>query len=260
MSESAAVTATPPGGRDLKPWLAPVAVVLFLVAGLGAIVVLSRRAAAPDAPSNPAPFTAPAAAHPMQAFDVQGVRGSTIRIASSGNPGGQGAVTQDLQTTPSTNWELLETITNDDIKAGDWVQLIGIPNPVRAFSIRSVVVTPDGGAVDDEGFVRSAGGFLGFEATQDENERPILAGKVTATTSRQGTTETARGLKDVIYTVLTLDGPSGTFTVDLQDGADIALYRIKAGSQGDVRDGDRLAYAAGDGPVAAVLVLPGGAQ
>lgn len=260
MSESAVVAAPPPGGRDLKPWIAPIAVVLLLVVGLGAIVVLSRRAAAPDAPSNPAPFSAPAPAHPTQAFDVQDISGGTIRIASGGSTGSSGAVTQDLPATSATKWEILESIGNADIKAGDWVQLIGIPNPVRAFSIRSVVVTPGGGAVDEEGFVRSAGGFLGFEATQDANERPILAGKVTAVTSRQGTTETARGLRDVTYTVLSLDGPSGTLTVDLQDGADIALYRIEQGTQADVRDGDRVAYAAGDGPAASVLVLPGGAQ
>lgn len=260
MPESAAIAATPPGGRDLKPWIAPIAVVLFLVIGLGAIVVLSRRVAAPDAPSNPGPFSPPAAARPMQAFDVQGIAGDTIRIASGGSTGSSGAVTQDLSATPSTKWEFLEAVANADIQAGDWVQLIGIPNPVRAFSIRSVVVTAGGGTVDAEGFVRSPGGFLGFEATQDANERPILAGKVTAVASRQGTTETARGLKDVTYTVLTLEGPSGALTVDLQDGADIALYRIKAGTQADVRDGDRVAYPAGDGPATAVLVLPGGAQ
>ncbi len=259
MSDGATAVASSPDGRDLKPWIAPVAIVLALVIGLGAIVLLSRRAAAPDAPPEAPAYTAPAKSSPMQAYDVQSVSGTTIRVAAGADTS-TGAVTKDLETTATTRFETLQPIANGDVAVGDWLQIIGVPNQVKAFAIRTVIVTAGGGTPDAEGFVRSPGGFVGFEATQDANERPVLAGRVTAISSREGTTETAQGLKPVTYTVLTLEGPSGVFTVDLQDGANVPIREIVARTREDVTDGDRLAYAAGDGPVAAVLVLPGGAQ
>lgn len=256
----AAVSANPaPGGRDLKPWLAPVAVVLALVIGLGAIVVLSRRAAAPDAPPDPPSFTAPVKANPVEAHNVQSVAGGTIRIASGADASG-GAVLKDLEATASTRFDLLAPMVNSEIATGDWVQLIGVPNQVKSFAVRSVIVTPGGGQPGEDGLVRSPGGFVGFEATQDPNERPVLAGRVTGIASREGTTETARGLRPVVYTVLTLEGQSGTFTVDLQDGGAVPLWKVTAGSRESVQDGDRVAFRQGESPVSAVLVFPGGAQ
>ena len=167
---------------------------------------------------------------------------------------------KDLPASEAIRWEVLQRITPAVVKVGDWVTIIGIPNAVRSFSIRSVVVFPAGSKPGEEGIVRSEGQFAGHEAAQDPLEKPVFGGTVLSIGSRDGTTETARGLRPATYTVVTVQGLAGTFTLDLQNETTFALSRLVAGQASDVKDGDRVAFVPTDGVPAAVLVLPGGAQ
>ena len=246
-----------PERRDLRVWIAPVILVLLLVAGMGAIVVLSRRANTTEAPAPAAAFVLPAPARPITALNVSEVSGSTIKLSNADKSSGIG---RDLPASEAIRWEVLQRIAPADVKVGDWVTIIGIPNAVRSFSIRSVVVFPAGSKPGEEGIVRSEGQFAGHEAAQDPLEKPVFGGTVMSLGSRDGTTEVARGLRPATYTVVTVQGPAGTFTLDLQNETTFALSRLVAGQASDVKDGDRVAFVPTDGVPAAVLVLPGGAQ
>ncbi len=243
--------------RNLRTWLAPAAVVLALVFGLGTIVFLSSRANTSEAPPEPAAFATPVPVRPVLGFDVRQATPGSFQLASAGQASGQ---ERTLTVTPDIRWEILEPVSEADITIGEWLTVIGVPNAVRAFSIRSVVVFPATSTPGEDGLLRSASGFSGYEAARDPLEKPILSGKVIRLSQREGTTETARGSVPATYTVVTIQTPGGEVDVDLQNGKEFALHRVAPAEAGDVQDGDRLAFAATDGEPQAILILPGGAQ
>lgn len=230
---------------------------MFLVGGLAAIFVLSSRANSTEAPPEPAAFATPLPVRPMLGYDVRQVSPGSFQLASAGQAGGQELT---LTVTPDMTWEVLERFPESEIAIGDYITVIGVPNAVRSFSIRSVVVFPGDSTPGEDGIVRTENGFAGFEAARDPLEKPIMSGRVTALAQREGTTETARGLVPAQFTVVTFEGPGGPVTLDLQNGADFALHRVAPATAEDVRDGDRLAFADTEGEPEAILILKGGAQ
>lgn len=243
--------------RNLRTWLAPAAVVFALILGLGAIVFLSSRANTTEAPPGVAAFATPIPVRPVFGFDVRQATPGSFQLASAGQASGQ---ERTLTITPNIKWEILEPVSETEIVVGDWLTVIGVPNAVRAFSIRSVVVFPATSTPGEDGLLRSSNGFSGYEAARDPVEKPILSGKVIRLSQREGTTETARGSVPATYTVVTIQAPGGEVDIDLQNGKEFALHRVAPSDATAVQDGDRLAFAATDGEPQAILILPGGAQ
>jgi len=226
-----AIAAVPRQG--LTPaWLAPVVVVAALVGGVIAVLLLARRAAAPDVPPETPAFSAPVPARPTIALDVQQSEAGRLTLSDG---------TRDVVLRPDVRVEILRPIAAADVSDDDWITVIGIPNEVRTFAIRSIVVNAAPRPEDGERLRRSEGGFAGHEASRDLNERPLIAGRVVA---RDG----AR---------LRVDGPAGPVQVDL--AARAPLYRLEESTPGAIREGDRLAFDASNTGIASaayVLVLP----
>ncbi len=204
------------------------------------MLVLAQRAAKPDAPAEPRPFVAPSTIHPSAAFDVQRVEGATFTVSGGGNN------KDSLQMTlPSgARVEVLTPITPADLHAGDWMTVIGVPNAVKSFAIRSIVVVGSPTAPTADGIVLTPGGFAGNEAGRDPKELPILGGTIDHVGSQSATLQTM----------------SGPVTVDFAGAP--PLRKVRAGAIADVQEGDRLAFlTVGGAPdMGAVLVLVGGAN
>jgi hypothetical protein len=221
--------------RRVPPWMAPAVLALVVFAALIAVLVLARRAAAPDVPPEPPAFQTPAPARPVVALDVLQVGGGRLAVSDG---------SRDVALSPNVRVEVLRPETAAGVRPGDWLAVIGVANEVRNFSIRSLVLIEGGGAADAEGVLRSPAGFAGHEAARDQAERPLLGGVVEWVEGQQ----------------LVLRGPTGPVTVDLSPNA--PLRRLVAVRPDEIREGDRIAYAAGTtlGAATGVLVLPGGAR
>jgi hypothetical protein len=221
--------------RGLPSWLPPVLLLTAIAAAFAAVLVLARRAAEPDVPPEPSAFQPPTPARPVTAVDVQQATGGRFALSDG---------TRDASFAGGARIEVLRPATAADIRPGDWLTVVGIPNEVRNFSIRSLVLIGDPSAADAEGVVRSAGGFAGHEASRDQSERPLLGGVVESVDGAQ----------------VVLRGPSGPVTVTFTPAA--PLRRLDQGRADEVREGDRIAFIEADtlGDARAVLVLPGGAR
>jgi hypothetical protein len=221
-------------------WLVPAILAVLLLAGLATVLILARQAAKPDAPAQPGPFIAPAASRPSTTFDVQRVDGSTLTVTGVGN-------TKDSQqiTLPAgSRIEVLDAITPADLHPGDWMTVIGVPNAVKSFGIRSIVVIGSPGPPDSDGIVLTPAGFAGNEAGRDAKELPILGGAITQASA-------------LAATVQTMAGP-----VTISFAGAPPLRKVRAGTLADVHEGDRLAFlTTGGAPnLGATLVLTGGAK
>jgi hypothetical protein len=227
--------AVAPARRIVPAWLPPVLLLVAIVMAFAVVILLARRAAAPDVPPEPAAFQPPAPAHPVTALDVQQASAGRVSLSDG---------SRDVAFAPGARIEVLSPASAADIRPGDWLAAIGIPNEVRNFSIRSLVLIAEPGTPDGGGVVRSPGGFAGYEASRDPAERPLVGGVVEAVDSQS----------------VTLRGPTGPITLTLT--ANAPLRRLEAGRPEDVREGDRIAFIAADGlgDARSVLVLPGGAR
>jgi hypothetical protein len=221
--------------RRVPPWVAPAVPALLLLGALAAVLVLARRAAAPDVPPEPPAFQTPAPARPVVALDVLQVAAGRLALSDG---------SRDVALSPNARIEVLRPESAAGVRPGEWLTVIGVANEVRNFAIRSLVLSEGGGAADAEGVLRSAAGFAGHEAARDQTERPLLGGVV----------ERVEGQR------LVLRGPTGPVTVDLSPNA--PLWRLAAAQPADIREGDRIAFPAGTAisDAAGVLVLPGGAR
>jgi hypothetical protein len=221
--------------RTFPAWLLPALLALLLAAAIAAVILLARRASAPDVPPAPAAFQRPSPTRPVTTLDVQQAANGRLTLSDG---------SRDVALNSSARIESLQPVTADAIRPGDWLAVVGIPNEVRNFSIRSLILVGNPTPADAEGVVRSPGGFAGYEVSRDQNERPLLGGTV----------------REIRGDEILLDGPAGPLTVSLTPRA--PLYRLTESRPDDIREGDRLAFI-GPGPVAdatSLLVLPGGAQ
>jgi hypothetical protein len=220
--------------RPFPAWLPPLVLIAGIIVAALVVIGLARRAGAPDVPPEPEEFQPPTAVRPTTALDVQQAADGRLTLSD-------GSANVTLR--PDAKVEVLTPAGATDIRTGDWLAVIGIPNEVRNFSIRSLVLIDSATPPDLEGIVRSQGGFAGHEAARDQAERPLLGGRVTAVDGPR----------------VTLEGPTGAMTVDLTDRA--PLFRLTQGSADAIREGDRIAIPAGSvADAGAVLVLPGGAR
>ena len=225
-----------PRRRAFPAWIAPLALLLALVALFATVILLARRAAAPDVPPEPGAFERPSPVRPVVALDVQQADGGRLTLSDG---------SRDVPLDSGVRVEALRPATAEQIRPGDWLAVVGVPNEVRNFAIRSLVVLPSPGAPDHEGVVRSPGGFAGHEASRDQNERPVMGGVVTAVDGRR----------------IVLQGAAGPITVELTPNA--PLRRLSEMRADEVREGDRIAFSADSGRVTdarSLLVLPGGAR
>jgi hypothetical protein len=216
---SATGTAKISGG--VPPWLIPVVLGVALASAVVFVIVLAQRASNPDAPPEPGPFVAPTPAERTAVFDVEGIDGGTLTVSGGAADGRKSGV--ELNLPPDGRADVIETATASDIKPGDWITVIGVPNEVKNFSIRSLLVLPMGSAVGPDQIARSRGGFTGAEVSRDQKERPILSGVVE---SIEGNT-------------ITLRTNTGAMTITLTPTAPLRLMRV--GGVQEIRAGDRVA-------------------
>jgi hypothetical protein len=175
-------------------------------------------------------------------YDVQGVSGGTIVFGASDVDS-----TEDVAIPAGARVERLSVMDFNDVKVGDWATVIGVVNGVRNYTIGTVVImagSPAGPAATE---LRSPGGFLGYEAARDLQQRVIIAGLVEA-------------LEDGRFVMTTPGGPVSVWLEDTEGAGPPPFLRLSESSAADVRTGDRVAFpATPDGKVdpaaAAVLVL-----
>jgi hypothetical protein len=212
--------------RSFPAWLPPLALIAAIIVAALVVVGLTRRAAAPDVPPQPDAFEPPSPVRPTTALDVQQAVDGRLTLSD-------GMANVSLR--PDAIVEFLMPAGAGDVRLGDWVAVIGVPNEVRNFSIRSLVLLDRATPPDEEGIVWSQGGFAGHEAARDQAERPLLGGRVTAVDGSH----------------ITADGPTGR----------APLLRLVRGEASGIHEGDRIAFPAGAiADAGAVLVLPGGAR
>lgn len=229
------------GGPRL-PWLLPVALVVVFVAALAGVLVLARQAAESDAPPEPDAFGG-APPTGWLTFDVERAEAGQLRLVAGG---GKQSEAIDLAIGAETPVWLLEPASLADLRAPLVVNVIGIPNEVRNFTIRLLAFGPAPGSEALTGeFVPLAGGFAGHETSQDARERPVVSGIV----------ERFDGATAFVRTV------SGQVTIEIEPGAPVRLLR--KGNAGAISAGDRVAFRRGSdgGPDlgGGVLVLPAAA-
>lgn len=220
--------------RRVPAWSVPLALVGVLLVSVGLTLALARRSASPDTPPQPPAFVPPLPSIPVQAFDVQQAGASGVWLANDRAP---------LQLRTDARVEALVPATLMDVQPGQWLAVIGVPNEVRNFSIRSLLLLPPG-QPDADGVLRSPGGFAGHEASRDPAERPLLGGIVDRADA----------------TTLTLRGPDGPVIIQFTPNA--PLRRLSQTAVSAIAEGDRVAVL-GDRAVSdasALLVLPGGAR
>ena len=222
--------------KRLPGWLAPALAAGLLLAMLAAILLFARRSAATDVPPAPPPFAAPPATA-LPVLDVQQAGEGRLTLSDG---------SRDMALAPGVAVERLRPASAGEMRPGEWLAIIGVPNEVRNLSIRSLVLIAGALAPDADGVARSPAGFAGHETARDPRERPMLG----------GTIERIEGNR------LTLRTATGTVSVDLTPAA--PLRRLEPASSEIIREGDRLAYrpSARPGPAGAtdVLVLTEGAR
>jgi hypothetical protein len=225
------------------PWLIPVGLFALLIAGLIALFLFAREAGKSEEPPQPPAFVAPEL-KTYTAFDVEGNAGGKLKV-SSGRA--EDASSSDLDLPAGTRVWFMEPAEAADIKPPLKVNVIGIPNEVRNYTLRMMVfAAPEGPITFEEPFIPLFDGFFGHEPSRDLRERVVLSVLLESFDGRNGVTSTANG--------------PGTLYVD--PGAPVRL--VRSGSPAEIQPGDRIAiHDAADGSPdtsKGVLVLVGGAK
>jgi hypothetical protein len=217
----------------------PAVIVVVLLAALIAVVVLSGSVGDDDLPPAAPPIVTPEPS-PYTAVDVKQRAGDEFTIVRQTI---SGTSEEQLTLQGDVTIERLTLIGAEDVEPGDWLTVIGIPDPVKNFSVHSLVLIPGGGTPAEDGVARTAAGFAGHEVARDPRDRPVVGGTVLRVEDGK----------------IFLQGPTGEITVSAGPEAPARLYRVETSSIADIGEGDRLAAEFGSGDLGAVLVLPGGA-
>jgi len=215
--------------------------VVILVGALVAIVALASAASSSDVPPAPPPFAAPAAPGGITALDVQSRDGSRVTAVQPSGPRTPAGPPGTVAIASEATIEVLHPAAPADIKVGDVLTIDGVPNQVKNFALRWVIIMP-AATTEKDGIARSAGGFTGVEADPALDDRAILSGRVTAVSAGDVTFEGAQGPVTLAFV------PQGS--------SPLHVLRLAAGSLADVAAGARVAGAFGSKPARAVLVFP----
>ncbi|MEP6870991.1 MAG: hypothetical protein ABI939_03980 [Anaerolineaceae bacterium] len=164
-------------------------------------------------PAPPPTFRAPAHTMPVSVYEVKEADASGLVLASADGT--------DIRVSRPSSIEIV--IHGGSLKVGDWVNVIGIVDEVRNFSIRAILVLPEHGAAGADGVARTPSGFSGLETRRDPAERIVIGGKVVR----------------IVDEKASLLGPSGEVTLTLRQ--DVQLFRVEQGDSASIRAGDRLA-------------------
>jgi hypothetical protein len=225
--------------RVLRAALLPAVLGLAVLGTLVAVVLVSGSVGGEGVPPPAPPFVRPPGGS-ISAVDVKQRTGDALTVVRQTV---SGTAEETLTIPAGATVERLRLIEAGEVEPGDWLTVIGIPDPVKNFAIHSMVVIPGGGTLEADGAARSAAGFAGHEVARDPRDRPILGGQV------------IRVEENVIY----LEGPTGEIAVTAGPEAPAKLYRFEAATPDAVEEGDRLAADFGAAAIARVLILPGGA-
>lgn len=217
--------------------LLPVGVVVAVGLAAGAAIYLSNSVAGDDQPDEAPPFVTPARSV-FVTFDIKQREGDTLTLTPGSKD--QGAE-RTLAITSATRIERLELIAITDVKAGDIIVVVGVPNDYKNFAIHSVVVlAPEMAATTAGGFPRTPGGFTGFESTRVLADRPIITARV----------ERVEG-----KTIIARDGAG---EVKLKVEPALRLFRLRPATASELVEGDRLAGDFTAAQPAALLSRPAG--
>jgi hypothetical protein len=214
---------TPSPRRFSAGWLLPAALATAAVATIVGVVVLSQHVGNDNVPARPPAFSYSPPATGVTRMSVRQAGNGTLTAVEDAPKGAAAPNPREITAAASTIVEVLKPSTSAAIQPGDWVTVIGIPNDVRNFSIHAVLDIPGVTRAGADGVGRSAGGFGGDEASPNADDRVILGGAV----------------QQVQGDSLTLKGPAGPITVLLTASAPV--YRLEAGTLGDIHEGDRIA-------------------
>lgn len=167
-------------------------------------------------PSRPAAFQRPSAAAQYSVYIVkQAEAGSLVLSGPVGSAG--------LRVPRPAVAEVMTPGSLAQVQLGDWVNVVGVLDDVRNFSIRAVIVIAGQAAAGPDGAGRSAAGFSGIEVRADPGERIVSSGRVTALDGQK----------------LSLTGAAGDMTLTLLPRA--SVFRMAKADSSAIEAGDRLA-------------------
>lgn len=194
----------------------------FVAVGLGllailAVILLAWYLNRDTLPARPATFSMPEKASPAHAYDVKEAGANGLVLASRDG-------SAELRVGVPASVEVIAPAPAATIAVGDWVNVVGIVDEVRNFSIRAIIALPATKAEAD-GAGRSPNGFTGMEVRTDGVERIIISGGVTKV---EGDT-------------ITLVGPRGEMKLTITPRSPV--LRLAPAQAGDIAAGDRLATA-----------------
>ncbi|MBA4179821.1 MAG: hypothetical protein C0506_04460 [Anaerolinea sp.] len=209
--------------------LLPVAAAAIGLATILGVVFLAWYLNRDTLPAPPATFQPPPPTVPYYTYNVKDAGQDGLVL--SGKAG-----SADIRIARPATVEVMAPGTPSQLQPGDWVNVIGIIDEVRNFSIRTLVAIPEHGPPGPDGAGRSTAGFSGIEVRADPAERVIQGGEVIRIQGNQ----------------VTLAGPSGELVLTVSARA--PLFRITAAEPAAITSGDRLvvgeALAAGAKPPA----------
>jgi hypothetical protein len=217
----------------------PAILVLALLGALIAVVVLSGTVGGDDTPPEAPAFTGP---EPIAytALDVKQRSGDTFTLIRQTT---SGTAEESMQFDDALVIERLALIDASGVAEGDWVTIVGVPDPVNNFAVHAIVVIPGGAEPGAGNVVRTAAGFAGHEVARDPRDRPIIGGVVLR----------------IEENVIIIQGPTSEISIVAGPEAPARLYRVESAEVDDIEEGDRLAGVFRDGATEAILLLPGGA-
>ncbi len=166
-----------------------------------------------DLPPKPATFQSPPHAIPTNVYEIKAADADGLILASADG--------SDLLVPRPATTETV--VAGSTIKAGDWVNVIGIVDEVRNFSIRAILVLPEHGAAGADGVARTPSGFSGIETRRDPAERIIIGGQVVKVEGGTATLVAATG------------------EVTLTFKPETEILTVAKGDPSTIRAGDRLA-------------------
>lgn len=203
----------PPALAPRRGWLLPAVVTVVAITVVVAIAGLAWALNRDNLPPAPSTFHAPAPVTPVNVYEVKEANESGLLLASADG--------SDIRVPRPVAIDTVVPATA--LAPGDWVNVIGIVDDVRNFSIRAILVLSAHGAAGADGVARTPSGFTGLETRRDPIERIVIGGQVVRVDGQSAT----------------LNGPTGEIVLTIKPGAQV--FHVQEGKPAEIRAGDRLA-------------------